>query len=62
MSKPASAETLMRSTKRELNSLRTENLQLRKERGYQTMRADKAEKELAEWKARFDILLRREPK
>lgn len=60
MSKPPSDATMLRTVKAELARTEKERVALRTQRDEYRVRATKAEQEVAEWKARFDILLRRE--
>ena len=60
MGKIASDATLLRRFKAESNSLKDTLAAMRVERDTFRARATKAEQEVAEWKARFDILLRRD--
>ena len=55
--KPA---TIIRNLKRENNGYRTANIKLVNERDWYRNRATKAEQEVKDWKARFDVLLRRD--
>ncbi len=57
MGRLPSAETQLRTLKRYVRELETENRNLRtNESGYR-IRATKAEQEVSEWKKRFDALL-----
>ena len=60
MGKIASDATLLRKIKTEQNLLKDTLAAMRVERDTFRVRATKAEQETAEWKARFDILLRRD--
>jgi len=60
MSKPPSEATQLRTAKREAKELTGENWRLRNEVDHFRARATKAEQQCAEWKERFDILLRRD--
>jgi FtsZ-binding cell division protein ZapB len=60
MGKIASDATLLRRIKAEQNALKETLSEMRVERDSFRARATKAEQETAEWKARFDILLRRD--
>ena len=60
MGRIASDATTLRSVKAELARLMKEFSPMRVERDRFRARAIKAEQDAAEWKARFDILLRRD--
>jgi FtsZ-binding cell division protein ZapB len=59
MRKP-SVETQLRGAKSQIAILQKEVRALTAQRDQYRVRATKAEQETAEWKARFDILLKRE--
>jgi hypothetical protein len=61
MSKPTSDATLLRAAKREIKELHLLLNAARRLRDEYRERASKAEQECAEWKARFDPLLKRTP-
>ncbi len=54
------AETQIRNLRREMKEEHRRCVEATKERDIYRSRATKAEQEGAEWKARFDVLLRRE--
>jgi hypothetical protein len=58
MSKPPSDATLLRAAKRELRVLRENFLANKRLLDHYRARASTAEAEVAEWKARFDQLLK----
>jgi len=58
MSKPPSDATLLRQAKRDNIELQKLLMEARRYRDEYRNRATKAEQECAEWKARFDLLLR----
>lgn len=58
MSKPPSPQTEIRTLKRELNYLRQDNQRLKADCIKFRERATKAEQEVAEWKQRFDALMK----
>ena len=60
MSKLPSEATQIRYLKRELSDLRSELANALTSTATYRARATKAEREAAEWKQRFDILLRRD--
>jgi hypothetical protein len=60
MARLPSEATQLRTAKREAKELRDELWQVKQERHRALVRLSKAEDELAEWKERFDILLRRD--
>jgi FtsZ-binding cell division protein ZapB len=60
MGRVASDATLLRAARAELKRERSAYENIAAQRDAYRARATKAEQELAEWKARFDILLRRE--
>jgi hypothetical protein len=60
VSKAPSDVTLLRTIRAEYKRLHTEFSQLQRVCNSYRSRATKAEQEAAEWKVRFDILLRRE--
>ena len=60
MSKAPSAETQLRSAKKELKRVVDERNAAIAQREVYRARATKAEQEVAEWKRRFDTLLARE--
>lgn len=60
MGRTVSDATALRKLKTELTQLIKELREMRVERETFRARATKAEQESAEWKARFDILLRRD--
>tara|TARA_R110000868_G_C10495398_1_gene730601 strand:+ start:334 stop:528 length:195 start_codon:yes stop_codon:yes gene_type:complete len=62
MGRIASDATLLRSAKAELALVNKRFSEATLQRDSYRTRASKAELEAAEWKARFDILLRREDK
>ena len=62
MSKAPSDATLLRALKRKYADLLVEHQSVDRERINYRARATKAEQEAAEWKARFDLLLRKDQK
>lgn len=60
MSKTPSDATLIRTLKRQLSEANSSFASMKFERDHFRARATKAEQEVAEWKTRFDILLRRD--
>ena len=62
MSRPPSTETLLRRAKNDMRMLKADLSRAESGLAIQRGRATKAEQECAEWKARFDLLLRREGK
>lgn len=60
MSKAPSDATQLRTLKSEFNRLKLEFNQMTTERNAYRTRAGKAEQEAAEWRVRFDDLLRRD--
>ena len=60
MGRIASDATLLRNVKSELSKMQTKCAEWRASSDAFCIRATKAEQESAEWKARFDILLRRD--
>jgi len=62
MARQISDATLLRTVRRDNKDLLRERAELINQVAHWKGRALNAEKELTEWKARFDILLRREPK
>lgn len=61
MSRKPSDATLLRAARAELRDARRQRDALKAEAYELRTRANKAEQELAEWKARFDKLLERSP-
>jgi multidrug resistance efflux pump len=62
MAKAPSTETQLRTAKRRIAELEREVSGLSAQYATMRGRATKAEQEAAEWKARFDVLLRRDGK
>lgn len=60
MAKQPSVETQLRRARADCRELNAELIVVRKRAAEYCTRATKAEQELAEWKQRFDILLRRD--
>lgn len=60
MGRQASDATLLRHAKREINELDSQRAYWRVLADQYRDRATKAEQEVAEWKERFDLLLRRD--
>ena len=60
MPREASAETKLRTAKADIRRLHIELNRANKSANEYRARAAKAEQEAAEWKQRFDILLRRD--
>jgi len=61
VSRPPSAETQLRTAKSELKEQRAALSAQAEATAIWRGRATKAEQEVAEWKARFDLLLKRTP-
>ena len=61
MGKPASDVTLLRRLRSDHAQLQRWQHSLQRESNEHAARADKAERECAEWEARFDLLLKRTP-
>lgn len=59
MSKAPSDATKLRELKRQYAALSVQYLTASRERDQYRARATKAEQEAAEWRSRFDVLLRR---
>ena len=62
MSKAPSDATLLRALKRKYADLIVQHQAVSRDCTNYRARATKAEQELAEWKARFDLLLRKDQK
>lgn len=62
MSRPQSDATQITSLRRQLREAERDMRTVESQRDVYRTRATKAEQEAAEWKARFDILLSRDPK
>lgn len=61
MSKPPSEATLLRQARSRIRFLEKQLEAQKDQAAVYRMRATKAETEAAEWKTRFDVLLRRDP-
>ena len=62
MSKPPSDVTQLRALKTAMKHTKDQLDSTLRERDVYRARATKAEQEVAEWKQRFDLLLKKEPK
>lgn len=58
MSRPPSTETQLKNAQRTVRSLSREVIAMRSERDAYCRRAARAEQAIAEWKKRFDALLK----
>jgi len=60
MSRQPSETTQLRNCKRDLKQALQDYYRVKRDSGIYKLRSERAEREILEWKERFDILLRKE--